>query len=414
MSPSAFAFYTLDNGLRIVVERMPGVTSAAAGFLARTGARDEVPELAGVSHYLEHMCFKGTAKRTWEQINIAFDDMAVDYNAFTSNERTFYYGWVRTADIEQQIELLADMMRSQLPPDEFDMEKKVILDEIARSNDQNMHVAYDFLHERMFEGHTLSWPVLGYDRTVADLTRDQMADYFQQRYAPDNLVLIVAGNVDPDKIAAAAKRYCGDWQPSGAQRHRQAPQMRMGSGNSRFDRFSQQIVAFAFPAPSAVDPMHEVANAAATILGGANSRFFWNIVQTGLSVDASCYRIPYCDCGLTLLWGQTDPDRCDELARAMRDEARKIMDDGVTEPEIQRVKNKRRTALAVEGEAPYYRLVQIMDDMDLRGTPRTVEERIAAVDAVSAGSIAELFERFPIGEGGYAISVGPSSWTPAA
>ena len=100
-----FHQHTLPNGLRIVVESMPQVRSAAAGFLARTGARDERPELAGVSHFLEHMCFKGTANRTWEQINTAFDAMAVDYNAFTSEERTFYYGWVRTQDLAPQIEL---------------------------------------------------------------------------------------------------------------------------------------------------------------------------------------------------------------------------------------------------------------------------------------------------------------------
>jgi len=199
---NTFHFHNLPNGLRVVIERMPGVRSAAAGFLARTGARDETPDLAGVSHFLEHMCFKGTPRRTWEQINIEFDRMAVDYNAFTSEERTFYYGWVRTAEIGNQIELLADMMRSRIPPEEFDMEKKVVLDEIARSNDQNMHVAYDFLHGRVFKEHPLSWPVLGYEQTVGDLTREQMQAYFRWRYAPNNLVLIVAGQVEPAETLA--------------------------------------------------------------------------------------------------------------------------------------------------------------------------------------------------------------------
>ncbi len=122
-----FHSHQLPNGLRVVIERMPQVRSAAAGFLARTGARDETPELAGVSHFLEHMCFKGTPRRTWEQINTAFDEMAVDYNAYTSEERTFYYGWVRTEYIGNQIELLADMMRSLIPAQEFDIDKKVVL-----------------------------------------------------------------------------------------------------------------------------------------------------------------------------------------------------------------------------------------------------------------------------------------------
>src|SRR5690606_10384699 len=120
---SRFTDHTLSNGLRIVIETMPDVKSVAAGFLVRTGARDDSPALAGVSHYLEHMCFKGTATRTWDDINIAFDEMGSNYNAYTSKDRTFYYGWVRTSDFERQLELLADMMRSVLPPDEFETEK---------------------------------------------------------------------------------------------------------------------------------------------------------------------------------------------------------------------------------------------------------------------------------------------------
>ncbi len=409
---SSFHSHTLDNGLRIVIEHMPGVRSAAVGFLARTGSRDETPEVAGVSHFLEHMCFKGTAKRNWGQINADFDRMAVDYNAFTSEERTFYYGWVQTADLERQLELLADMMRSVIPPGEFDMEKKVVLDEIARSNDQNMHVAYDFLQKQVYRDHPLEWPVLGYESTVGGLPRDRMAEYFQDRYAPTNLVLIVTGNVDPAEIVDLAGQYCGDWPAGRPRPERAGPTFQTGTAVLQVERFNQQIVALAFPAPSAVDPMHETANAATTILGGANSRMFWNIVQAGLSPDAACYRLPYCDGGMLLLWGQTDADKCEELAKAMQTEAARICTHKVDEHEVQRVKNKRRTALAVEAEAPYYRLVQVMDDVDLRGQPRTVEDRLAAVDAVSADGIAEYFTAYPIDRDGYFISVGPRDWPP--
>ena len=188
-----FVDHTLSNGLRIVMEVMPDVKSAAAGFYARAGGRDETPELAGVSHFLEHMCFKGSAKRTWRQITVDFDDMGSTYNAYTMQDRTFYYGWVPANRIAGQIELLADMMRSILPTDEFDMEKKVVLEEIAMSNDQLEHLAYDFLSEQVFAGHPLAWPVLGYEQTVRDMTRDQMHDYFLRRYAPNNLVLVAAG-----------------------------------------------------------------------------------------------------------------------------------------------------------------------------------------------------------------------------
>ena len=186
----------LDNGLRVVIEPMRDVSSAAAGFMARAGSRDEPAEWAGVSHFLEHMCFKGTRKRRWQQITIDFDNMGAYYNAFTSREHTFYFGWVRRADIDRQIELLSDMVRPTLPQAEFDMEKKVVLEEIAMSDDDLDRHMYDTLHEKVFAGHSLRWPVLGYKETVAALTRQNMADYHAQYYSPANVVLIVAGNVD--------------------------------------------------------------------------------------------------------------------------------------------------------------------------------------------------------------------------
>mgnify|MGYP001602828279 FL=1 len=111
-----YVVHRLANGLQVIIERMPDVRSAAAGFYVCTGARDETPEVAGVSHFLEHMMFKGTSKRSWREITIDFDAMGSSYNAYTSEDRTVYYGWVRRGDIERQIELLSDMMRSTLPP----------------------------------------------------------------------------------------------------------------------------------------------------------------------------------------------------------------------------------------------------------------------------------------------------------
>jgi predicted Zn-dependent peptidase len=403
--------HVLDNGLRIVIERMPDVRSAAAGFLARTGARDETPELAGVSHFLEHMMFKGTGRRTWRDITVDFDRMGSTYNAFTAEDRTFYYGWVRNADVARQIELLADMMRSRIPPEEFETEKNVILEEIAMSKDHLEHVAYEFVQEKVFAGHPLAWPILGYEQTVRDLTREQMWAYFQQRYAPDNLMLIVAGNVDPREIIGVTEECCGDWKPSGTRRDRRPPAFHDGRDTLVVDRFQQQVVSLSWPSVGATHPLSETAEAAATILGaGDNSRFFWNIVQTGISPRAGAYYIDYEDFGLFVLFGACQAERAAELYDAMVREARRITREPVEPHEVQRVKNKRRTSLAVEAEAPYHRLTQLMEDMDYRGAPRTVDELLAEVDAVSIDSIREYFQQFPIDAGGHLAGVGPRRW----
>lgn len=405
-----YTLHTLDNGLTVVIEQMPDVPSAAAGFLVRTGARDEVPELAGVSHFLEHMMFKGTRKRAWRQITIDFDRMGSLYNAYTAEDRTVYYGWVRAADIGAQIELLADMLSSTLPDEEFEMEKNVVLEEIAMAKDHLEHVAIDFLQEKVFAGHPLAWPVLGYRETVEALSRNRMWEYFRRRYAPGNIVLVVAGRVDPSEIIGLAEEHCGAWKPAVSQSTRETPVLRNGMDVMTVDRFKQQILALTYPAVSASDDRSETASAAATILGGQNSRFFWNIVQAGLSPRAGAYYMDYTDCGAMILFGSCQPENAERLVDQIREEAKRICSERVQDHEVDRVKNRRRTSLAVESEAPYHRLTQLMDDMEYRGAPRSVEQMLAEVDAVSADTIRDYFRQFPIDTEGHLTSVGPRRW----
>lgn len=408
---SRFVTQTLSNGLQVVIEVMPTVKSAACGFMTRTGSRDETPPMAGVSHFLEHMCFKGTATRTAEQINVAFDEMGAFYNAYTSKERTFYYGWVPRDEMKSQLALLADMMQPALPPDDFDTEKNVVLEEIAMSNDQIGHVAFDFLHEQVLPGHGVSWPVLGYSKTVGDLSRDQMDAYRRARYAPDNLLLIVAGNVDPEDILAETRRLTADWTPAGPPPARTVPAFIPGKSTKQMERFNQQEIALVYPSAGVTHPLDETAEAAVSILGGGNSRIYWNVVQEGISSRAGAWRMDYHDFGLLILTGVCDPENCERLVDALRAEAQTLLTEGPKPHELQRVKNKRRTSLAVESEAPYYRLNQLIDDVDHFGEPRTVEQRLAAVDAVTAETVRAYFSEFPIDLANeHLISVGPRDW----
>jgi len=405
---SDFAERTLSNGLRVFVEPMSHSRSVAAGFLVRTGARDEQPELAGVSHFLEHMCFKGTPKRNWRQLNIDFDNLGSTYNAYTSKERTFYYGWVRDSDLFAQVEIIADMMRSILPPDEFATEKKVILEEIAMSEDQIDRHVYELIHEKIFTGHSLAWPVLGTQATVGAMTRDQMKAYFDDRYHPANMVLIIAGNVTPEQAFAVAERVCSDWQGRAPRPPRVKPTVKCeGVASWKLDRFQQQAVARLYAAPSALSPDRESGDIAAAILGGHNSRFFWNIVQAGIAPNLWAGRIDYCDTGLMAMCGFCEPSRVEELDAAMRREADRLMQGGVTEDELERVKIRSRTALATEAEAPYYRLNQMVSDIDDFDRPRSVVERMAAIDRVTTKSIAAYLAEWPISGDGFLCTVGP-------
>jgi predicted Zn-dependent peptidase len=409
---SPFITHTLKNGLRVVIEVMPDVPSAAAGFFARTGGRDEQPADAGVSHFLEHMMFKGTARRSWREITVDFDKLGSTYNAYTTKDRTFYYGWVPARHIEAQIEILADMMRSTLPAAEFEMERNVVLEEIAMAADSIDSLAYDYMHARIYGDHALSWPVLGFDATIRPMKREQMLGYFERRYAANNLVLIVAGRVEPQDIIRLAERLCGDWPVAAESNGRQAPTFHTGRSCRVHERFNQQVLAAVYPACGGTDAWSETADAVAAILGGDNSPFYWDIVQKGVAPRAAVFRVDYAECGLMMLSGECDPDSCGTLAEAMQREAAKMAREGARETAVQQVKNRRRTGLAIESEAPYYRLNQILDDIDYRGRPLTVQERLAQVDAVTPRTIAEYLERHPITDGGHFISVGPRDWLP--
>ena len=229
-------------------------------------------------------------------------------------------------------------------------------------------------------------------------------------------MLIVVGNIDSQQIVAAAERLAGDWPAGGeakASYKREAPKFETGGSCKVLERFNRQELAWLYPSPCGEHPLSETADAVASILGGDNSRFYWEIVQTGIAPRAGVWRVDYADCGLMLLSGQCDADDCQTLVDAMHAEAVRLAREGVTDAEVQRVKNRRRTSLALESEAPYYRLGQLLDDIDYRNGPRTVEQRLTEVDAITPKSVAEYLEQYPITEGGHFISVGPRDWLPS-
>src|ERR1051325_3292360 len=214
-----FRNHTLDNGLEIIAETSPDAYSSAYAFFVRTGARDETPEISGVSHFLEHMVFKGSANRTAEEVNRDLDDLSASSNAFTSEEQTVYYATTLPDDQEAIVELLADMMRPVLRQEDFDTEKQVILEEIAKYDDQPPYGAHEKCMAAFFGEHPLGKSVLGTTRSVGDLRREQMLEYFERRYSPKNIVLAAAGNVDFGELVKEVERNCGSWKPFEAARN---------------------------------------------------------------------------------------------------------------------------------------------------------------------------------------------------
>lgn len=402
----------LPNGLRVVCESMPRVRSAAIGFFVNTGSRNESAAEHGVSHFLEHMCFKGTATRDWRAINVRFDELGSIYNAFTSKEHTVYFGWTPADRVEGQLELLADMMRPVLPPEDYETERKVILEEIAMSGDSFEHHVWNFLHETCFPGHALAHEILGEKQTIENLPREMMLEYRDRRYAPGNMTLTAAGAIDAEEFFRLAERYTAGWRPGDATHGERAPvpPLPTGQRGHQLEQFKQQTVMFVVPSVPRDDPQSESIEAFVGLFGGANSRCYWNIIQKGVCSNAGAAWLSYADTGLMVLWADGEPQRCEDMLAALQAQAKEVVEGGFREDEIQRVKNRRRTQLALEAESPKTRLMQLIDDVETHGGPRTPAQRLAAVEAVSARSIAHYLERFPITGDGLLMSCGPRQW----
>ncbi|MFI4875771.1 MAG: M16 family metallopeptidase, partial [Blastopirellula sp. JB062] len=206
-----FRHEVLENGLQIVAEINPNAYSLATAFFVKAGSRDETPEIAGVSHFLEHMAFKGTPRRSAADVNRELDEMGSQANAYTSEEQTVYYAVVLPELQAQVIDLLADIMRPSLRVSDFETEKQVILEEIMKYDDQPPFGGHERIMASFYGDHPLANSVLGTAETVGALSADQMMDYFQRRYSPHNIVLAATGRVDFDALVEQAKRLCGDW-----------------------------------------------------------------------------------------------------------------------------------------------------------------------------------------------------------
>src|SRR5258708_7759321 len=280
----------LDTGLQVIGETNPAARSVAIGFFVRTGARDETNDTSGVSHFLEHMMFKGTPRRTANDVNRDFDRIGANYNAFTSEENTVYYCAVLPEYLPRAVDILADILRPSLRADDFDMEKNVILEEIGMYEDQPASMIYDHAKRVHFGDHPLGNSILGTSKSVGALSRDQMQRYFDSRYVAPNITVAAAGNLDFEELIALVDKHCGDWDGPPARRN--GIRQTNGSGATEVlhkDKVTQEHVVLVSPGPPAASPLRYAASILAVAIGaGAGSRLSWQLVHPGFAESADC------------------------------------------------------------------------------------------------------------------------------
>ena len=392
---SGFKETTLDNGLRIVAETSTSAASAAIGFFVKTGARDEEAPLMGVSHFLEHMMFKGTDTRTAEQVDLAFDDLGAQHNAFTSSEMTAFWGASLPESIEEVHDILADILRPALRQEDFDAEKSVILEEIAMYDDQPFWVLYEQAMEHYYGNHSLGFRVLGTPETINNMQRDAMQTYFDDRYSADNTIVALSGNIDFDAMVETIANKCGEWKRTGATRGPVNVVRNSGTCEVVIPELRQHYVIMAMAGASAQDDLRYASATLASILGGGDgSRLYWSLVDKGLAEEAGANVDPSDGYGEQLAYAVCAPENAVRVSEVLQDELSKISS-ALTQADLDRVVAKAATAAAVGSELPAGRMQRLGSLLTTTGVYSSLEEELQKLEALTLGDLKAAAEAFP-------------------
>jgi predicted Zn-dependent peptidase len=398
--------HQLSNGLTIIGEHSPGARSMAAGFFARAGARDESKKVSGVSHFLEHMMFKGTRKRSPHDVNREFDEMGARYNAYTSEEQTVYYGNVLPQFQERLLDLLGDMMRPALRKKDFEMEKKVILEEIAMYQDRPQFSVFDRVREEYFGKHPLGKSILGTAQSITDLSVEQMRKYFQARYAANNLTLVLAGNFNWEEAKVQAEKTCGDWNTANAPRKLEdfEGQSRVvverpraeKEGEGEVDKFNRAHVALLAPGFSAQDPTRLAAGVACEAIGaGDASRLYWSLVHTGRAEAAQIGHDASDGVGYYYGYLLADPARAQEALDEFRKVVGEACRDGLSEAEVERARRRLASGSVLRDETPMGRLRPVGTNWMYRREQISPSQSLQRLLSVTTSQVNEALAKMP-------------------
>lgn len=407
-----FRSHTLDNGLEVIAECNGEAHSTALGFFVKTGSRDETDLTGGVSHFLEHMTFKGTPTRSADDVNREFDEMGAHYNAFTNEENTVYYAAVLPECQDRALELLSDVLRPSLRTEDFHTEKQVILEEICMYEDQPPFRADEKCRSAYYGSHPLGNSILGTVDSITRLSVEAMRDYFRQRYSPGNVVLGGAGRIDFDAFCAGAQRCCGAWEPAENSRNIEQIAPRQGFHLFKKEIATQQYVLQLARGPAASDRRRYAAKLLATVLGDdSGSRLYWELVDPGLAEHAGLSHCEYEGAGLMMTYMSCTPDRAAENLQRILDVYRRAEAGGITPAELDQAKSKVRSRIVLSSERPPGRLFSVGSDWVYRREYRSVRDDLEEVAAITPQEIAEVLSEYPLTRN-TTVTIGPLAEVP--
>jgi predicted Zn-dependent peptidase len=371
--------------------------------VVKTGARDESPQIAGVSHFLEHMVFKGTPSRSAEDVNREFDAMGAENNAYTSKENTVFWAAVLPEFTGRALGLLADILRPSLREEDFDMEKQVIIEEIRMYEDQPPFGADEKCEAWHFAPHPLGQSVLGTVDSVGGLSVEAMRTYFERRYSPTNIVLAAAGRVDWDELVASAESCTRQWTAYAADRNVASGPRQPGFFVLHKPQAAQQYVVQLAAAPSTGKNgdgparTRYAADLATTMLGDSTgSRLYWELLDTGEADQAAVYFTEYQGAGVfwTSLSGR--PENASSNVQRLHDIFRGVEERGFTPEELLQARSKSKSRVVLAAERPARRLFHLAGNWVHREEYQNVADELAAYDAVTLDDVNAVVRDFPL------------------
>ncbi|HRF60480.1 MAG TPA: pitrilysin family protein [Fimbriimonadaceae bacterium] len=382
----------LPNGVRVLVERAPHVQSAAIGLWCRTGSRHERPGEEGITHLIEHMLFKGTKHRSAKQIAEDIEGRGGMLNAFTDKEQTCYYCRVLADDVAVGVDVLADMMvHSLLDTDELAREKHVVLEEIKRGEDEPGDHVHELHLQYRWGDHPLGKPIIGTKESVSSFSRDDLTRYVGRRYRAENVVLAVAGNVDPDAFRALAEEKLADFVASEPEDTVSRPVGVAGKHEVAKD-VEQVHFCIGTDSCSVYDDDLYVAAVLDGVLGsGMSSRLFQEIREKrGLAYAIGSYNLAYTSGGAFTVYGGTGLETWNQVQSLVREEFDKLIRDGVPGDELRRTKKllSGNMVLALEGMSA--RMMRATRNEFVHGRDVPVEETLARIEAVTPAQVQEM------------------------
>ncbi len=380
---------TLDSGVRVVTEAMPSVRSIALGFWVRTGSRDEGHEQAGISHFLEHLLFKGTDRFSSLEIDEAFDAMGAEVNAGTGKETTSVYSRFLDNHLDRAFDVLQDMVLRPSYPD-IDSERQVVIEEIAMYEDEPQDKVHDVLAGAVFGDHPLGRPIIGRAEVVSSVPVPEISAWHDGRYVPGNIVVAAAGNLEHERIVSLVADAVGD---AGALPERAGSPNGVAPVLRFFEKETEQYhLCLGGPGLSRSDERRFTLRILDTILGGStSSRLFQEVREKrGLAYSVYSYSSNFADSGQVAVYVGTRPDNVTEALDVIGSELLRLADEGVTEAELERARDnvKGRTVLSMESTLARMNRLGSATLMDV--PLLSLDELLAALDAVTLEDVNEL------------------------